>query len=96
VAFFAECRPFNYMDTFTPCIFLAYFGDMLFSLFIILLNFELLPEPFSKTDIYSLKAAQTLNAACCLKVALHNSRLYQRVPSVLCRLAKYRLSDDPP
>jgi hypothetical protein len=28
-------RPFNYMDTFTPCIFLAYFGDMFFSLFII-------------------------------------------------------------
>jgi hypothetical protein len=29
-------RPFNCMDTFAPCIFLAYFGDMLFSLFSII------------------------------------------------------------
>jgi hypothetical protein len=30
------CRPFNCVDTFTPCIFLAYFGDMFFSLFSII------------------------------------------------------------
>jgi hypothetical protein len=29
-------RPFNYMETFTPCIFLAYFGDMFFLLFSII------------------------------------------------------------
>jgi hypothetical protein len=29
-------RPFNCMETFTPCIFLAYFGDMFFSLFSII------------------------------------------------------------
>jgi hypothetical protein len=29
---FLTCRPFNCMETFTPCIFLAYFGDIFFSI----------------------------------------------------------------
>jgi hypothetical protein len=43
-------RSFNCMDTFTPSIFLAYFGDMFFSLFSIIWGHSVMTSCWSRSE----------------------------------------------